>query len=102
MPIRERLSKWQAEHGNPLSDLIGLDTAFGIRNVVADSYGEQKRNESEQDPKNDDDEDQGIPLVQFDQEATQYGGMYLQMGDLVELRYARSVDGLFVVLLTMI
>jgi hypothetical protein len=102
VPIRERLSKWQAEHGNPLSDLIGLDTAFGIRNVVADSYGEQKRNESEQDPKNDDDEDQGIPLVQFDQEATQYGGMYLQMGDLVELRYARSVDGLFVVLLTMI
>ena len=88
LPIRQRLAKWQEEHGNPLSDLIGLDTAFGIRNVIADTYGEQRtktREEEEVDKSADDAEE--LPAVQYDQELTQYGGQYLQMGDLVELKY---------------
>lgn len=88
LPIRKRLAQWQEEHGNPLSDLIGLDTAFGIRNVVADSYGEQRtkgQNEGEEANKRPDDEDD-LPAADFDQEISQFGGEHLHMGDLVELK----------------
>jgi hypothetical protein len=84
--IRERLAKWQEENGNPMSDLLGLDTPFGVRNVVADTYGDQRRPKSE-DAENDADEDDGLPPAQYDQELSQYGGQYMQMGDLVELKY---------------
>jgi hypothetical protein len=85
VPIRERLAKWQEENGNPMSDLLGLDTAFGIRNVVADTYGDRKKPRS-QDPENDAEEDE-LPPAEYDQEISQYGGIHIQMGDLVELRY---------------
>lgn len=70
-----------------MSDLLGLDTPFGIRNVVADTYGDQKKQRSE-DPENDADEDEGLPPAQYDQELSEFGGLFMQMGDLVELRYA--------------
>jgi hypothetical protein len=85
-PIRKRLAKWQEEHGNPLSDLIGLDTAFGIRNVVADTHGEIVDKNKSKDPDNDVNQDDGIPTAQYDQDLSETGGMYLAMGDLVELK----------------
>ncbi len=90
VPIREHLAKWQEESGNPMSDLLGLDTAFGIRNVVADTYGDRRKPKS-QDPENDVEEDE-LPPAEYDQEISQYGGIHMQMGDLVELRYTtRSI-----------
>ncbi|KIW09192.1 hypothetical protein, variant [Verruconis gallopava] len=88
LPIRQRLARWQEENGNPMSDLLGLDKAFGVRNVVADTYGEPKEGMSADSDRDNDAED--LPPSLYDQAISEYGGMFLQMGDLVEIESSRA------------
>lgn len=69
-----------------MSDFLGLDTPFGVKSVIADNYG----NGGQLDPEPDNDaQEDGIETDDLvHEESSDYGGDYMNIGDLVELSYA--------------
>lgn len=67
-----------------MSDLLGFDNEFGIRSVIADTYGNSNASKTD-DPAHDEEEEYDLPPAQYDESVSETGGMFIQMGDMVEL-----------------
>jgi hypothetical protein len=85
IPIRQRLAKWQEEHGNPLSDLLPAIEGIGAGRL--DRPDDLRDRDEQSDIM---DEDTEIPQsgdLENGDGLTSSKGVYYQMGDLVEIMY---------------